>query len=110
LEAQINVIRNNTKAALSGIIALDECLNTEDKIIHVEMGWSEKLATAAGDAAATIKKEVERGEAPVSQKEETEIKPSSDNTDGTSNTDGASKSKIKKATGYRKKSKAKADF
>ena len=110
LEATIDVMRSNTNAVLSGIIKLEECLDTEEKVIIVEMGWKPSLAKAAGNAAATTKKEVERGEAPVSQKEETETKPSSDNTDGASNTDDASKSKIKKATGYRKKSKAKEDF
>ncbi len=110
LEAQIDVMRSNTNAVLSGIIKLDECLDPEEKVIIVEMGWKPSLAKAAGDAAATTKKEVERGEAPVSQKEETAVKPDSDNTDGASNTDDASKSKIKKATGYRKKSKAKEDF
>ena len=67
---------------------------------------------AAADAAATTKKEIERGEAPVSvsQKEETAVKPSSDNTDGASNTDGAPKSEIKKAPSYRVKSKEKDNF
>ena len=101
LTSQIDVMRTNTKAVLSGIIKLDECLDTEERVIYVELGWKPTLSEAAGDAAATIKKETERGEASTSNDDDTASAESGESTKG---------SKSKKAKGYRKKSKAKDNF
>jgi hypothetical protein len=62
LEAQIDVMRSNTKAVLSGIIKLDECVDTSQKFVLVTLGWKPSLSKAAGKAKRSIDKAVKRGE------------------------------------------------
>lgn len=64
ISQSLDVIRSNTNAVLSGIVKLDECVDTQQKFILVEMGWKPALSKAAGDAKSTINQEVARGNAP----------------------------------------------
>ena len=96
LETSINVMRSNTSAVLSGLVKLDECVDTEQKFILVELGWKPSLSAAAADTKSTINNEVARGQ------------------DGGKNSSGSavsqSPSQITPSSGYRKKSSMKDDF
>lgn len=61
ISQSIDVMRTNTSAVLSGIVKLDECVDTSQKFVLVEMGWKPSLSKAAGNAKATINSEVSRG-------------------------------------------------
>ena len=50
LETQVNVMRSNTSAVLSGLVKLDECVDTEQKYILVELGWKPSLSSSAANA------------------------------------------------------------
>jgi len=65
ISQSIDMMRTNTSAVLSGIVKLDECLDTEQKFILVEMGWKPSLSEAAGSAKAKITGEVKRGNTPA---------------------------------------------
>lgn len=64
-----DVISSNTSSVLSGIIKLDECMDPEQKVIMVRMGWKASLSEAAADARATIDNNVARGESGASTSE-----------------------------------------
>ena len=66
ISSMVETMANNTEAVLSGIIVLGECVDTEQKLVMVKAGWKPALSAAAADAKQTIKKEVSRGDAPVS--------------------------------------------
>ena len=76
--------------SLEGLVKLDECVDTEDLYILVELGWKPELSKAAKC---------------VQDDNESECKAEQN----VSNS-AAGKSKIKPAEGYRKKSPLKDDF
>ncbi len=95
LETQINVMRSNTAGVLSGLVKLDECVDTVQKFIIVQLGWKPSFSEAAADTRQKINSEVERG----------------DSDSVASGGEGGRKtSKITPAKGYRKKSSMKDDF
>ena len=73
--------------------------NGTEKIAIVLAGWKPELSEAAADAKQTIKKEVARGDAPVSS--------SGNNSSGGGN---KSTSKINEVKSYSKKSSIAKDF
>ena len=81
-----------TANVLNGLVKLDECVDTVEKYILVELGWKPALSDAARQAADNIEglnsQNIDSGAAETSN----------------------STSKIVPADGYRKKSKAKDDF
>lgn len=95
LETAINVMRSNTSAVLSGLVKLDECVDTDGKFVLVELGWKPSLSAAAADSKSTINNEVARGR-------------SSGASSGSAIPQ--SPSKITPSDGYRKKSTLKDDF
>ena len=100
ISSMVETMASNTSAVLSGIVNLGECVDKSQKLVVVVAGWKPELSAAAADAKQTIKKEVARGDAPVS---------SSGNSGGSS---GGSKktSKITEVKSYSKKSKIANDF
>jgi len=68
--------------------------------VMVQAGWKPELSAAAADAKQTIKKEVARGDAPVT---------ASGGNSGSGN-GATSTSKVTGVTGYSKKSKIADDF
>lgn len=81
-----------TANVLNGLVKLDECVDTVEKYILVELGWKPALSDAARQAAENIEGL------------------NSQNIDSGTADPANSKSKIVPADGYRKKSKAKDDF
>lgn len=65
ITSMVETMASDTNAVLSGIIVLGECVDTEQKIAMVMAGWKPELSAAAADAKQTIRKEVSRGNAPV---------------------------------------------
>jgi hypothetical protein len=94
LETQINIMRSDTKSVLSGLVKLDECVDTGQKFVLVELGWKPSLSKAAADTKQKIKSEVKRGNKGTRA----------------TDTDNRKSSKITRTTGYRKKSTLKDDF
>lgn len=62
LETQINVMRSNTEAVLSGLVKLDECVDPDEKVVLVQLGWKPSMSAAAADAKQTITSETKRGD------------------------------------------------
>ena len=54
LETQINIMRSDTKSVLSGLVKLDECVDKNEKIVLVQLGWKPSLSAAAKDAKQII--------------------------------------------------------
>jgi hypothetical protein len=81
-----------TANVLNGLVKLDECVDTVEKYMLVELGWKPALSDAARQAADNIEGL------------------NSQNTDSGAAGASNSTSKIVPADGYRKKSKAKDDF
>ena len=94
----VETMGSATESVLSGIVVLGECVDKSEKIAIVLAGWKPELSAAAADAKQTIKKEVARGDAPVS---------SSGNSSGSGN---KSTSKINEVKSYSKKSSIAKDF
>ncbi len=93
----VETMGSATESVLSGIVVLGEC-DKEQKIVMVVAGWKPELSAAAADAKQTIKKEVARGDAPVS---------------GSGSGSGSGAKTTSKVTGvksYSKKSKIADDF
>lgn len=71
----LDVIRTDTNAVLSGIVKLDECVDTTEKYVLVELGWKPSLSRAAGTAKATMNREIARDEpsreSPIAQPAQT---------------------------------------
>lgn len=84
LSSTLNTMRESSEAVLSGIVKLDECVDSEQKYVMVAMGWKPEYSKAASQAA--------------------------DQTAGEENASGIEVTKITKAKGYRKKSKLADDF
>ena len=95
ISQSIDVMRTNTKAVLSGIIKLDECLDAEQRVIYVEMGWKPSLSEAAADTKSKINSEVARGNA---------------NSSASGSNKGPAKSAVTPQNDYRKKSSLKDAF
>ena len=100
MSSMVETMGSATESVLSGIVVLGECVDKSQKLAIVLAGWKPELSAAAADAKQTIKKEVARGDAPVS---------SSGNSSGSS---GGSKktSKVTEVKSYSKKSKIADDF
>ena len=79
-----------TANVLNGLVKLDECVDTEEKYILVELGWKPELSAAARQASG-------------------ELSGASVSSPGVV-ADEPSKSKIIPSEGYRKKSKLKDEF
>ena len=43
----LQVMKSNTSTVQSGIIKLDECVDTEGKYVLVALGWKPRLSAAA---------------------------------------------------------------
>ena len=97
--SMVETMASNTSAVLSGIVNLGECVDKSQKLVVVVAGWKPELSAAAADAKQTIKKEVARGDAPVSSS-------------GNNSSGGGSKStsKINEVKSYSKKSSIAKDF
>ena len=100
ISSEIDVIRTNTSAVLSGLIKLDECVDRKEKVVMVAVGWKPSLSEAAADTKQKITKEVKRGDSGSK----------STSRGNASEGNGRSTTKINPTKGYRKKSKLKDDF
>ena len=99
MSSMVETMGSDTESVLSGIVVLGECVDKTEKIAIVLAGWKPELSEAAADAKQTIKKEVARGDAPVSS--------SGNNSSGGGN---KSTSKINEVKSYSKKSSIAKDF
>ncbi len=99
MSSMVETMGSATESVLSGIVVLGECVDKTEKIAIVLAGWKPELSEAAADAKQTIKKEVARGDAPVSS--------SGNNSSGGEN---KSTSKINEVKSYSKKSSIAKDF
>ena len=99
MSSMVETMGSATESVLSGIVVLGECVDKTEKIAIVLAGWKPELSAAAADAKQTIKKEVARGDAPVSS--------SGDNSSVGGN---KSTSKINEVKSYSKKSSIAKDF
>ena len=98
ISSMVETMGSSTESVLSGIVVLGECVDKEQKLVMVVAGWKPELSAAAADAKQTIKKEVARGDAPVSGS-------------GSGSGSGAkSTSKVTGVKSYSKKSKIADDF
>lgn len=84
LSSTLNTMRESSEAVLSGIVKLDECVDSEQKYVMVAMGWKPQYSQAASQAA--------------------------EQTAGEDGKLGVEVTEITKAKGYRKKSKLADDF
>jgi len=83
-----DVIRSSTSAVTSGIVKLDECVDTEGKYLIVRMGWKPEYAEMAQNSKV---------KAAGNSQTATKSKPQE-------------KQKVKESSGYRKKSDLADDF
>ena len=99
MSSMVETMGSATESVLSGIVVLGECVDKTEKIAIVLAGWKPELSAAAADAKQTIKKEVARGDAPVSSS-------------GNNSSGGGSKStsKVNEVKSYSKKSSIAKDF
>ncbi|MBG23568.1 MAG: hypothetical protein CMF22_08945 [Idiomarinaceae bacterium] len=88
LKRASDAISSSTSAVISGIVKLDECVDTEGKFLIVRMGWKPEYAQMAQNAKATA-----QGDGADKAKAEERAK-----------------QKVKEAKGYRKKSDLADDF
>ena len=66
LKGSLQVMKSNTSTVQSGIIKLDECVDTEGKYVLVALGWKPRLSAAAADVNSTVLGDVKRGSKPKS--------------------------------------------
>ena len=64
LKGSLQVMKSNTSTVQSGIIKLDECVDTEGKYVLVALGWKPRLSAAAADVNSTVLGDVKRGSKP----------------------------------------------
>lgn len=100
ISSMVETMGSATESVLSGIVALGECVDKSQKLVIVVAGWKPELSAAAADAKQTIKKEVARGDAPVS----------SSGNSGASSGGSKKTSKVTEVKSYSKKSKIADDF
>jgi hypothetical protein len=74
LETQIDAMRSNTKAVLSGIVKLDECVDTSQKFVLVTLGWKPSLSKAAGNVKASKENAVRPSETTATSTQSTASK------------------------------------
>jgi hypothetical protein len=72
LSSTLNVMRQNSQATLSGIAKLDECVDTEENYLLVQLGWKPVLSAGVADAKQTMNKPIARAERPVEELPKTE--------------------------------------
>jgi hypothetical protein len=88
LESTLTVMQNDTASVMTGVVKLDECVDTEGKYLLVRMGWKPAFSRAAGEAAGVM----------------------ADSADSTKSASSAKRTQIEPADGYRKKSSLADDF
>lgn len=94
LSSTLDSLRQRSNETLSGLVKLDECVDTEGKYVLVQLGWKPATSAAAADAKVTMNNDIARGDSATSN--------SSESTQSTS--------KVKESKGYRKKSSLADDF
>ncbi len=94
LSSTLDTLRQRSNETLSGLVKLDECVDTEGKYVLVQLGWKPATSAAAADAKVTMNNDIARGDSATSN--------SSESTQSTS--------KVKESKGYRKKSSLADDF
>lgn len=99
MSSMVETMGSATEAVLSGIVVLGECVDKKEKLAIVLAGWKPELSEAAADAKQTIKKEVARGDAPVSS-----------SGDNSNKGNKKATSKINEVKSYSKKSSIAKDF
>ena len=52
IKTSLNTARSSTSGAQSGVVKLDECVDTEGNFVLVRMGWKPEMSEAAADARA----------------------------------------------------------
>ena len=52
----LDTMQSSTNAVLSGIIKLDECVDKNEKIVMVSMGWKPEMSDVASKASRDMKK------------------------------------------------------
>jgi len=116
VSAAVDTIRTQASAVISGLIKLDECVDREEKMVIVMMGWKPSLSKAAADVTTTINKEVQRGDEAVTERKRAEREGASSGSSSSGSADGrsernlGSKVKIRPVKGYRARSKLKDKF
>jgi hypothetical protein len=119
LSTQVDSMRANTSAVLSGIVKLDECVDKKEKVVMVQVGWKPSLSKAAADAVITTNKEVQRGDKAVAERKRAERrnkqngvakKKSSSSKSAQPSPNLGERTKITPSSGYRKKSTLKDKF
>lgn len=93
LSSTLDTMTQRSSETLSGIIKLDECVNTEEKYVLVQMGWKPATETAAADAKVTMANDDAIGDNAAHSKQST-----------------PTTSKIQESNSYRMKSKLADDF
>lgn len=87
---QIDIIRTNAQAVLSGVTKIDECMDPDQKVVIVQMGWKPAFSAAAASAKEAAATGGEGGESgPTLEPVKTKVAP---------------------AEGYRVRSSLKDDF
>lgn len=84
ISSTLNTMKESSQAVLSGIVKLDECVDSEQKYVMVAMGWKPEYSDAAREASGEMA--------------------------GEEGAEFADPTKITKAKGHRKKSKLADDF
>ena len=56
LKTALNNMANNTASVQSGLVKLDECVDSNEKYVLVEFGWKPSLSVAAAEAADAMRK------------------------------------------------------
>jgi hypothetical protein len=54
LKTAINTMANNTASVQSGLVKLDECVDTSEKYVLVQLGWKPEFSEAAASAATKM--------------------------------------------------------
>lgn len=88
LESTLTVMQNDTTAVMTGVVKLDECVDSQGKYLMVRLGWKPGFSRAAGEAAGVM-----AGSA-------NEVRSAS----------SAKRTQIEPADGYRKKSSLADEF
>ena len=56
LKKALDYMSNSSSSVQSGLVKLDECVDTDGKYLLVEFGWKPSLSVAAGQAAVAMQK------------------------------------------------------
>ncbi len=52
MKASLQTMKSSTSSVLSGLVKLDECVDTDEKYVLVSLGWKPSLASVAAEASA----------------------------------------------------------